>query len=181
MAPVVEGLIITMYDAVKAVVPAHADCVFPFIASLWLFIVSANLCGVIPFVHSPTTELSTTAALSALVCLSVHWFGIRTQGLKSYLSHYLKPSPILLPFHLISEISRTIALAVRLFGNMMSLDMAAMMILLVAGFLVPVPLLMLHVVEALVQAYIFGMLALIYIASALETQQPSPHTGAHHE
>lgn len=178
---IVEGVIVTMHDAVKAVVPNQADCIFPFIATLWLFVLSANLCGVIPFVHSPTTSLSTTSALAILVCLSVHWFGIKAQGLKSYLSHYLKPSPILLPFHIISEISRTIALAVRLFGNMMSLDMAAMMILLVAGFLVPVPLLMLHVVEAVVQAYIFGMLALIYIASSLQTQQQTQNTGVAHE
>jgi F-type H+-transporting ATPase subunit a len=75
---------------------------------------------------------------------------------------------ILLPFHIISEITRTLALAIRLFGNMMSLEMAALLVLLIAGFLVPVPLLMLHVIEAVVQAYIFGMLALIYIAGALE-------------
>jgi len=87
------------------------------------------------------------------------------------LRHYLSPSPILLPFHLISEITRTVALAVRLFGNIMSLEMAALLILLVAGFLVPIPILMLHIIEALVQAYIFGMLALIYIAGGLEAQQ----------
>jgi F-type H+-transporting ATPase subunit a len=87
------------------------------------------------------------------------------------LRHYLTPSPILLPFNLISEITRTIALAVRLFGNMMSLEMAALLILLVAGFLAPVPILMLHIVEALVQAYIFGMLALIYIAGSIQSQQ----------
>ncbi len=81
------------------------------------------------------------------------------------------PSPILLPFHLISEITRTVALAVRLFGNMMSLELAAMLILLVAGFLAPVPILMLHIVEALVQAYIFGMLALIYVAGGMLAQQ----------
>jgi F-type H+-transporting ATPase subunit a len=106
----------------------------------------------------------------------VHWYGIRIQGLKSYLQHYLKPSPILLPFHLLSEVTRTIALAVRLFGNMMSLEMVALLILMVAGFLMPVPILMLHIVEALVQAYIFGMLALIYIAGGLQTQQPREQT-----
>ena len=77
----------------------------------------------------------------------------------------------MLPFHIISEITRSLALAIRLFGNMMSLDMAAMMILLVAGFLAPIPILMLHIIEALVQAYIFGMLALVYLASAIQSQQ----------
>ena len=92
-------------------------------------------------------------------------------GLKAYLRHYLAPTPILLPFHLISEVTRTIALAVRLFGNMMSLELAALLILMVAGFLAPVPILMLHIIEALVQAYIFGTLALIYVAGGLQSQQ----------
>ena len=92
-----------------------------------------------------------------------------------YFKHYLSPSPILLPFHIISEISRTIALAVRLFGNMISLEMVAMILLLVAGFLMPVPILMLHIIEALVQAYIFGMLALIFIASAVLTHEETTH------
>ena len=85
------------------------------------------------------------------------------------------PNPILLPFHVISEISRTVALAVRLFGNIFSLQMAALLVLLVAGFLAPVPVLMLHIIEAVVQAYIFGMLALIYIAGAIQSQQLKQH------
>jgi F-type H+-transporting ATPase subunit a len=103
------------------------------------------------------------------VFLSVHWFGIRAQGLRTYLRHYLSPSPILLPFHIVSEITRTLALAVRLFGNMMSLELVALLLVWVGGLLVPLPILMLHIVEALVQAYIFGMLALVYIASAIQT------------
>ena len=121
--------------------------------------------------HAPTRDLSATAGLAVLVFLSTHWFGIRIQGVKAHLRHYLAPSPVLLPFHIISEITRTIALAVRLFGNIMSLEMAALLILLVAGFLAPVPILMLHIIEALVQAYIFGMLALIYVAGSLQSQQ----------
>jgi len=143
----------------------------PFIATLWLFLVVANLIGLLPGVHSPTRDLSATSALAILVFLSVHWFGIRAMGLKAYLRHYLAPTPILLPFHLISEVTRTIALAVRLFGNMMSLELAALLILMVAGFLAPVPILMLHIIEALVQAYIFGTLALIYVAGGLQSQQ----------
>ncbi|GMR21219.1 MAG: F0F1 ATP synthase subunit A [Gammaproteobacteria bacterium] len=167
----VEGIVSTIEDAVAAVAPQHTRRIMPFIGSLWVFLVVANLSGLIPGVHAPTRDLSATAALAFLVFLSAHWFGIRIQGLKNYLRHYLKPSPILLPFHLISEITRTVALAVRLFGNMMSLEMAALLILLVAGFLAPVPILMLHIVEALVQAYIFGMLALIYVAGGIQSQQ----------
>ena len=142
----------------------------PFIATLWLFIIVANLSGLIPGVYAPTGNLSTTAALAVLVFLAVHWFGIRAEGLRAYLRHYLAPMPLMLPFHLMSELTRTLALAIRLFGNIMSLEMAALLVLLVAGFLVPIPLLMLHIIEALIQAYIFGMLALIYIAGAIHSQ-----------
>jgi F-type H+-transporting ATPase subunit a len=166
-----EGIVSTIEEAIAAVEPAHARRLLPFIGSLWIFLVIANLSGLAPGAHSPTRDLSATAALAILVFLSTHWYGIRIAGLKNYLRHYMSPSPILLPFHLISEVTRTVALAVRLFGNMMSLEMAALLILLVAGFLAPVPILMLHIIEALVQAYIFGMLALIYVAGGLQSQQ----------
>jgi F-type H+-transporting ATPase subunit a len=167
----VEGIVAAIDEAILAVAPEHGRHILPFIASLWLFLVVANLIGLAPGLHSPTRDLSVTSALAVLVFLSVHWFGIRTHGIKNYLRHYLSPSPILLPFHIISEFTRTLALAIRLFGNMMSLEMAAMLILLVAGFLAPIPILMLHIIEALVQAYIFGMLALIYLAGAMQSQQ----------
>ncbi len=165
---VAETVYSMMENAVREVVPEHFREVTPFIVTLWIFLIVANLVGLIPGLHSPTADLSVTAALAVLVFLSVHWFGIRSLGLKKYLQHYLAPSPILLPFHLISEVTRTLALAIRLFGNIMSLEMAALLVLLVAGFLVPIPLLMLHIIEALVQAYIFGVLALLYIGSGLE-------------
>jgi len=166
-----EGVVSVIEDAVAAVAPDHAGQLTPFIGTLWIFLVIANLSGLIPGVKAPTGDLSATAALAILVFLSVHWFGIRARGLGNYLRHYLTPSPILLPFHLISEVTRTIALAVRLFGNIISLELTALLLLLVAGFLAPVPILMLHIVEALVQAYIFGMLALIYVAGGLQSQQ----------
>ena len=167
----IEGIVSSIDNAVSAVAPEHGKYIMPFIGSLWIFLVIANLSGLIPGIHSPTRDLSATAAMAFIVFLSTHWFGIRIQGVKNYLHHYLTPSPILLPFHLISEITRTLALAVRLFGNMMSLEMTALLILLVAGFLAPVPILMLHIIEALVQAYIFGMLALIYVAGGIQSQQ----------
>jgi len=166
-----EGVVSAIEESIDAVAPEHTVHLLPFIGTLWLFLIIANLSGLVPGVHSPTRDLSATAALAILVFLSVHWFGIRTQGVKAYLRHYLRPSPIMLPFHIISEITRTIALAVRLFGNIMSLEMTALLILLVAGFLAPIPILMLHIIEALVQAYIFGMLALIYVAGGVQSQQ----------
>lgn len=171
MQTTTEAIVTLIENAIKEVLPQHSKEVLPFIATLWLFLIIANLIGLIPGLHSPTRDLSATAALAMLVFFSVHWFGIRSQGLKNYLRHYLQPSPILLPFHLISEVTRTLALAMRLFGNMMSLEMAAVLVLLVAGFLAPIPILMLHIIEALVQAYIFGMLALIYVAGGIQSQQ----------
>lgn len=166
-----EGVVSAMEESISAVLPDRAQQLLPFIGTLWIYIVFANLVGVVPHLHAPTGNLSVTAGLALMVFLSVHWFGVRSEGLRRYLRHYLSPSPILLPFHLISEITRTVALAVRLFGNIMSLEMAALLVLLVAGLLVPVPLLMLHIVESLVQAYIFGMLALIYVAGAMQALQ----------
>jgi F-type H+-transporting ATPase subunit a len=167
---VIEAIVVAIESAIAEVLPMErARTVMPFLATLWLFVLSANLVGLIPELHAPTRDLSATSALAVLVFGSTHWFGIRAHGLRTHLRHYIEPSVILLPFHIISEFTRTLALAIRLFGNIMSLEIAAMLVLLIAGFLAPVPLLMLHVVEAIVQAYIFGMLALIYIAGALET------------
>ena len=168
----VEAVVVAIEGAIGEVLPVTAvRRVLPFVATLWLFVLIANLVGLIPQLHAPTRDLSATAALAVLVFGSTHWFGIRDHGWRAHFRHYVEPSIILLPFHIISEFTRTLALAIRLFGNIMSLEMAALLVLMIAGFLVPVPLLMLHVVEAVVQAYIFGMLALIYIAGALEPNE----------
>lgn len=164
-----EATVLALQGAIDEAAPGQSARLLPFIGTLWLFVAAANLVGLVPGLRSPTGDLSLTVALALLVFGAVHWYGIRIDGLRAYLRHYLEPNPILLPFHLLGEITRTLALAVRLFGNMMSLEMAALLVLLVAGLLAPVPLLMLHVVEALVQAYIFGTLALVYVAGALQS------------
>jgi len=142
---------------------------FPLIGTLWLLIGVANLVGLIPGLESPTMDLSTTAALAAVSYLAVHYYGIRFMGLGAYIKHYAEPSWILLPFHMISEVSRTIALMLRLFGNILSGEMVAGILLLVAGFIVPVPFALLEVVVAILQAYIFGMLTLIFIAAGIKS------------
>jgi F-type H+-transporting ATPase subunit a len=172
----VEGVVATIEGAIENVLPDHVQQVLPVVATFWIFIVVANLAGLVPGVHGPTGDLSLTAALAVVVFLAVHYFGIRIHGLRGYLRHYIQPNPLLLPFHVISEISRTVALAVRLFGNIFSLELAALLVLMVAGLLVPVPLLLLHVIEALVQAYIFGMLALVYIAGGVQSLSPGSDT-----
>ena len=166
-----EATVLALQGAVESAAPGQAKLLLPFIGTLWLFIGAANLLGLVPGLSSPTSDLSLTLALALLVFFAVHWYGMRIDGPRAYLRHYLEPNPVLLPFHLIGEVTRTLALAVRLFGNMMSLELAALLVLLVAGLLAPVPLLMLHVVEALVQAYIFGMLALVYVAGALQSRE----------
>ncbi|MBI4083297.1 MAG: F0F1 ATP synthase subunit A [Candidatus Lambdaproteobacteria bacterium] len=168
---VLEGVVEAIEAGIVQALPDHARQVLPFVATLWIFLATSNLLGLLPGVHSPTADLSVTAALAVLVFVSVYWFGIRAVGLRVFLSHYVAPSPILLPFHLIGEVTRTLALAVRLFGNIMSMEMAALILLSVAGFLAPVPILMLHIVEGLVQAYIFGTLALVYLAGGIVTQR----------
>ncbi len=167
----IEGAFEAIDDAIRSVLPEQSQLVLPFIATLWIFITVANLSGVLPGLRAPTSDLSATAALAVLVFLSVHWFGIKADGFKAYLRHYLRPNPILLPFHIVSEISRTLALAIRLFGNIMSLELAALLALAVAGLFAPIPILMLHIIEALVQAYIFGMLAMIYIAGGIQSHE----------
>lgn len=168
---ILEGIISTMHDAIEEVLPDHVDLVFPFIATLWIFILVSNLIGILPGFYSPTADLSVTSALAIMTFISVHWFGIRAEGLHNYLKHYIRPTPFMLPFHLLSELSRTLALAVRLFGNVMSLELTALIVLMIAGFLAPIPILLLHLIEAIIQAYIFGMLALIYIAGGIQLQE----------
>ena len=168
---IVEGIVDAIRGAIASALPDHVDLVLPFVGTLWIFLVVANLVGIIPGVSSPTADLSATAALAVLTFFFVHWAGIRSVGLGRYFQHYLRPNPIMLPFEIISELSRTVTLAVRLFGNMMSLELAALIVLGIAGIFVPIPLLLLHVVEALIQAYIFGMLALVYVAGAIQTQR----------
>lgn len=167
---VLEGAVTAAKDTIRSMLPEHVELVFPFIMTLWTFILVANLVGVIPGLSSPTSDLSVTSSLAFLVFLSVHWYGIKAEGYKNYFKHYLQPNFIMFPFHILSELSRTLALAVRLFGNVMSLQITAFFILLIAGFLVPIPILALHLIEAVLQAYIFGMLALIYIASGIQVK-----------
>jgi F-type H+-transporting ATPase subunit a len=150
------------------------DDYVPFIGTLFLFIATSNVLHVVPGWHAPTGSLSTTAALAICVALGVPVFGIRKSGLKGYLHHYASPTPLMLPFHLISEISRTISLAVRLFGNIMSGSMLVALLLAIAPLFVPVLMQVLDLLIGLIQAYIFSILAMVYIAAAVRRQEEKP-------
>ncbi|MGA2192503.1 MAG: F0F1 ATP synthase subunit A [Nitrospirota bacterium] len=162
-----EALMEGVNKAIEEVLERDPWPFLPVIGTLWLMIAVSNLVGLIPGLVSPTRDLSTTAALSVISLLAVHFYGIRYQGLVKYIKHYMEPTFILFPFHILSELSRTVALMLRLFGNVLSGEMIAGVLLLVAGFIVPVPFALLEVVVALLQAYIFGMLTLIFIAAGI--------------
>jgi F-type H+-transporting ATPase subunit a len=144
-----------------------------FLGSLFLFITISALATIFPGFEPATGSLSTTAALALCVFVAVPLFGIQEQGLGSYLSSYTKPTLIMLPFNIISEISRTLALAVRLFGNMMSGAMIIGILISITPFLFPIVMTLLGLLTGIVQAYIFFILATVYIAAATSTQKPA--------
>jgi F-type H+-transporting ATPase subunit a len=139
----------------------------PLVLTQWLFILSANVVGVLPLIDSPTRDLSVTAALAAVAFAAGHVYAWQAHGV-AYLRHYIEPNPIMLPFNIIGELSRTLALALRLFGNVMSGELIAAIALLLAGLLVPIPLMLLGLLTSVVQAYIFGVLTLVFTASAMQ-------------
>ncbi len=149
-----------------------------FIGTLFVFLVSANLCTIFPFYEPPTGSLSTTAALAVCVFVAVPLFGIFETGLRNYLKTYLKPTPLMLPLNIINEFSRTLALAVRLFGNMMSGSMIIAILLTITPLFFPVLMTGLGLLTGMVQAYIFSLLATIYIAAATDNQKAEGETPA---
>jgi F-type H+-transporting ATPase subunit a len=147
-----------------------------FLGTLFLFVALASLCTVIPGYEPPTGSLSTTAALALCVFIAVPLFGIEEQGLRGYLKSYIEPTIIMLPFNVISELSRTLALAVRLFGNMMSGTMILAILLTITPFVFPIFMSALGLLTGMVQAYIFSILAAVYIAAA--TRERTPRRGS---
>jgi F-type H+-transporting ATPase subunit a len=143
-----------------------------FLGTLFLFVALASLCTIIPGYEPPTGSLSTTAALALSVLIAVPMFGIEEQGLRGYLKSYTEPTIIMLPFNIISELSRTLALAVRLFGNMMSGTMIIAILLTITPFVFPIAMSALGLLTGMVQAYIFSILAAVYIASAVRARKP---------
>ncbi len=156
----------------------HPEKYIGFLGTLFLFIALASLCTIIPGFEPPTGSLSTTAALALCVLVAVPMFGIEEQGLGSYLKSYVEPTVIMLPFNIISELSRTLALAVRLFGNMMSGTMILAILLTITPFIFPIAMSALGLLTGMVQAYIFSILAGVYIASATRARRPKPATAA---
>ncbi len=143
----------------------------PFVGTLFLFIALANLLTIFPVYESPAASLSTTTALAICVFVAVPLFGIRSQGFGQYLRHYIQPTPVMLPFQIISEISRTISLAIRLFGNVMSTSLIVAILLTIVPLFFPIVMRAFGILIGIIQAYVFAILAMVYIASGTRTQQ----------
>ncbi len=177
-----EIIVTTIEKQIEEVGLPHPRRYLGFLGSLFLFVAMASLCTIIPGYVPPTGSLSTTVALALCVLVAVPLFGIGEQGVARYLKSYIEPTVIMLPFNLISEVSRTLALAVRLFGNMMSGTMIAGILLTITPFVFPAIMSLLGLLTGMVQAYIFSILAAVYIAAATRTRQheAQPDAGSPH-
>lgn len=162
-----EMVVEHLEDIMRDMFECNPQPYVPLVVTLALYIGTANLLGLVPGMRSPTADFATTAALAVVVFLAVPFYGIRARGLRGYLKHYLEPTPLLLPLEIITELSRTLALAVRLFGNVVSEELVIAVLLSIAGLLVPVPIMMLSVLTGLVQAYIFAVLTVVYLSAAV--------------
>ncbi len=143
-----------------------------FIGTLFLFIFTANWSMLVPGIEPPTAQLETDAALALLVLLAVIWFGIRAGGVRGYLASFAVPNPVMIPLNFIESLTRSFSLLVRLFGNVMSGVFVIGIVLSLAGLLVPIPLMALDLLTGAVQAYIFAVLAMVFIAQAIGEADP---------
>lgn len=162
-----EVVVLAIADQLQQVLNRDPWPYMPLLGSLFIFLGLANLAAVFPGATPPTGHLETPAALAAIVFLSVHYFGIRTRGARKYFGHYLEPNPFLLPLNVLGDLTRTFSLMIRLFGNMMSHEFVIAIVVFLAGLIVPVPFLLLGVLIGIIQAYIFTILATVYIGGAV--------------
>jgi F-type H+-transporting ATPase subunit a len=166
-----EVIVSTVQSQIEEVSGQNAARYMPFIGSLFIFIAVSNLLAIVPGYHPPTGSLSVTAALAICVFIAVPIYGITQQGLGNYFRQYFQPTWIMLPFNIIGEVTRTLSLAVRLFGNVMSGTMIAAILLTILPLFFPIILQVLGLITGLIQAYIFAILAMVYIASATRSHQ----------
>ena len=169
MQHILEVVVHGIDQQLQDVSPHRPRGLLPFLGTLFLYIAVCNLLAIIPGFEPPTGSLSTTAGLSICVFLAVPIYGISEIGLSRYLGNYLRPTPFMLPFNIMGELSRTLALSVRLFGNVMSSSMIGAILLIIAPLIFPILMQLLGLLTGLVQAYIFSILAAVYISAGMET------------
>lgn len=157
-------------NQIRAITEEDPASLLPLLGTLFLYISISNFLSFVPYYYPPTGSLSTTAALAVCVFLAVPFFGIRKLGIKKYVKQYFQPTPLIFPFKLIGEITRTFALAIRLFGNIMSGTLVVLVLLSVAPLFLPILMQLLGLLIGQIQAYIFAVLATIFIASGMRTQ-----------
>ncbi len=165
---VLELLVTGIAQQIEDVIGKDARPYLPLLGTLFIFLVMANLSGVLPGIEAPTSKIETPAALALIVFFSVHYFGVRARGLPGYLATFAKPKLIMLPLNIISEVTRTFSLMVRLFGNVMSGEFVIALVVGLAGLFFPIPLMVLEILVGLVQAYIFTVLATVFIGAAVD-------------
>ena len=163
-----ELLVSTLDEQIRDTTGAEPAPYRGFIGTLFLFILIANWTSLVPGIDPPTAQLETDAALAALVFLSVIWFGVRNSGLKGYLKSFATPNPVMIPLNIMQNVTRVFSMFVRLFGNVMSGVFVVAIVASLAGLFVPIPLMALDLLIGLVQAYIFAVLATVFIAAAVE-------------
>lgn len=168
---ILEVLVSGIRDQIQQVSHQDPAGYLPFVGTLFLYIATANLLAIVPGYMSPTGSLSTTTALAICVFIAVPLYGISYEGLSTYLQHYLKPTWLMLPFNIIGELSRTLALAVRLYGNIMSGTVIIAILIGLTPYFFPVVMQLLGLLTGMIQAYIFTILAMVYIASATSAHQ----------
>lgn len=165
-----EALIVLIRDQIKEMSQEDSDKYFPFIATIFIFILFSNFISIIPWITPPTASLNTSTALAICVFLAVPYFGIKNQGVKKYLQQYIKPNIIMLPFNIIGEISRTLALAIRLYGNVMSSGLIVLILLGILPLFFPIIIDAFGLLVGAIQAYVFAILSMVYILSATQDE-----------
>jgi F-type H+-transporting ATPase subunit a len=164
---ILEAVVSLLGGQIREIVRRDPAPFLPLIGTLFVFIAASNLAGILPGVRSPTANVATPAALAIIVFFSVHVLGIRARGVRRYLTSYLEPNPVMLPLNVLSEITRTFSLMVRLFGNIMSHELIVGIVVSLAGLLVPIPFMALGILIGLIQAYIFSVLATVFVGAAV--------------
>lgn len=166
-----EVVVLAIQNQIRGVGADEPDRYMPFVGTLFLFVATANTLALVPGYRAPTGSLSTTTALALTVFVAVPGYGIRRRGLLPYLRQYAQPTLIMLPFNIVGEFSRTLALAVRLFGNVMSGALIVGVLLGLAPLFFPIIMQAFGLLTGLIQAYIFAILAIVYIASGTRVQE----------
>jgi len=166
-----EKIVMAIKETLESSSNISAWTLVPFIGTIWIYVGFMNLISLIPYFHNPTRDLSTTAALSVIAFFSIHYYGIKFSGFKGYIKRYIEPSVFLLPFNLFADISRIFAMAIRLFGNMLSWEMIVAILIALVGFLVPVPMILLSIVGDVLHAFLFGLLTYIFIIGGIRAEK----------